>query len=676
MEGEESRGKGRSASGPGSPGAPGLPATFGRAGGSPRSFSEAQRKALLEELERGGESIPAFARRVGVSACALRRWRTQRSPQKAPSPPSAGRGPRAFSFEERKAAVEGFAKAAMTQQAFARLYGVTETTLSKWLRRYREGGAKALETRLSPLTGRGRKKRLAEPVREEVLSVQRRFPDFGLRRVRDFLWRFSGLHVSTGSVNRIRAEAGLGGAAPPKRRRKPPLPRRFERSRPGDLWQSDITSYLLTRHSQRVYLTVFLDDFSRYVVSWRLELQQRSDLVTGALLEGISRFGKPKEVLTDQGRQYFAWRGKSEFQRVLEREGIAHVVARTHHPQTLGKCERLWETIGRELWERAHPQALSDARERLEHFFAHYNHHRPHQGLEGLVPADRFFGAEREVRAAIERALERNELALALGERPRKPVFLVGQIGERQLSLHGEQGRLVVQTDDGQREELRYEELGALAKGREQGDERDDDDGDGGDDDGRRRRAAAAKEAAPALGKASELSALAAGAALGAGAVGGGERGGEEPRSHGVCLDPGVVAREDLASRAGRASGSGADPGVAALAAGARGDGGGAAAPATDAPAGDGAAGSRGSGEDASRGAGAGSEGARWTGETGGAAAGIARTSSAATAELEEGARAEGDDAPAPRSDGGSGSTCAKADSDAVSSPDSPPRSA
>jgi transposase InsO family protein len=109
-----------------------------------------------------------------------------------------------------------------------------------------------------------------------------------------------------------------------------------------DLWQSDITSFHLARQSRRVYLTVFLDDCSRYVVGFALNMHQRQDLVVEALMSGIARFGKPREVLTDQGRQYFAWRGKSAFQKLLVNEGIQHVVARAHHPETVGKCERLW----------------------------------------------------------------------------------------------------------------------------------------------------------------------------------------------------------------------------------------------------------------------------------------------------------------------------------------------
>ena len=87
------------------------------------------------------------------------------------------------------------------------------------------------------------------------------------------------------------------------------------------LWQTDITSLSLARHSQKVYLTVFMDDYSRYVVSWQLALQQTKEFVMETLLSGIQRFGKPEEVLTDQGRQYFSWRGKSDFRKLLNQAG-------------------------------------------------------------------------------------------------------------------------------------------------------------------------------------------------------------------------------------------------------------------------------------------------------------------------------------------------------------------
>jgi transposase InsO family protein len=267
-------------------------------------------------------------------------------------------------------------------------------------------------------------------MRDQIAEVQGKHPNFGLRKVRDFLARFHGVRTSAGSVRNTLREKGLSAVPHRKKYRKRQPPRRFERAKAGELWQTDITSFVLTRHSQRVYLTVFLDDYSCYIVSWGLYLHQKQDIAIETLLSGIEKFGKPKEVLSDQGRQYFAWRGKSDFQKLLIREGIQHVVARTHHPQTVGKTERFWATVGEEFWERTQPQDLTEAKERFGHFVDHYNHFRPHQGIDSMVPADRFFGVADQVREALEKTMDRNELHLALGEEPRKPVYLVGQIGD------------------------------------------------------------------------------------------------------------------------------------------------------------------------------------------------------------------------------------------------------
>jgi hypothetical protein len=75
-------------------------------------------------------------------------------------------------------------------------------------------------------------------------------------------------------------------------------------------------------------------------VGHALARHQRSVLVMEALARGIARYGTPKEVLTDQGRQYTAWRETTEFEEELRRNGIRHVKSRPQHPQTLGKIER------------------------------------------------------------------------------------------------------------------------------------------------------------------------------------------------------------------------------------------------------------------------------------------------------------------------------------------------
>ncbi len=107
----------------------------------------------------------------------------------------------------------------------------------------------------------------------------------------------------------------------------------------------------------------------------------------------------------------------------------------------MGKCERFWETVQNEFWTRVRPQDLEETKIRLKYFIDHYNHHRPHQGLDGQVPADRFFGVAQEVRSVIEKTVEQNALNMALGELPKAPAFLIGQVGDQRIAFHGTSGQ-------------------------------------------------------------------------------------------------------------------------------------------------------------------------------------------------------------------------------------------
>jgi len=379
--------------------------------------------------------------------------------RRTPRRPRRKKRGRTYTPEERRQAVEAYYHSQLPLAEFARVWGVSYSSLHAWIKRYEEGGPRALERGIH--AGKG-KRRIGRDVEQAIVATRKRFPSAGLLRIKNWLYRFRWVKVSTGSIRRTLVETNQ----PPrqveqrrKKRRRPDV-RRFERARPGALWQSDITSCVLPRSGLRCYLTVFLDDHSRFIVSWALALHQRQELVIEALLTGIERFGKPEEVLTDQGRQYYSWRGKGGFQKLLIKQGIHQVVARSHHPQTLGKCERLWKTIGEELWSRTSPRSLAEARERLGLYLTHYNHYRPHQGIGGLVPADRFFQAESDVRRALEGEHGARSIELALGEEPRKRVYLVGRVGDREVSLHGERGRLVINTGDGMTEELQTDQLG------------------------------------------------------------------------------------------------------------------------------------------------------------------------------------------------------------------------
>ena len=395
---------------PGSPGEPGgvRPGTpgGGGSGSGPRRFTEAEQRAFLEELEGSGESVQAFARRIGVTVWTVYWWRKaarrlsaakapagsgsaalEARPGKQAKRPAAGeRRVPSYGPDARREAVEAYRKSGLSQQDFGKLWGVSAASIGKWSRAYETGGPKALEekARGRPKGSGGMFPRLPQAVREAIVATKRRFPTFGLRKVRDFLLRFQGIRVSAGGVRSTLVAASgaasgeggdpLVGPSKPSRpvRKRKPMVRRFERARAGQLWQTDITSFVLARHHVRVYLVAFIDDHSRYVVSFGLHTHQKNEMVQEALLEGIEKFGKPEEVLSDQGPQYFSWRGKSSFRRLLDRKGIKHVVARSRQsrPMTVGKCGRVVETVKVEFWERCQPQDLSEAGERMGHCVA------------------------------------------------------------------------------------------------------------------------------------------------------------------------------------------------------------------------------------------------------------------------------------------------------------------
>lgn len=437
--------------------------------GTPKRRDAGERVRLCAAFRSSGLKQSEFCRGAGIAHSTLSGWLQEGGKRRAKATKGSSYNGRPGPYlpEKRREAVEAYLKSGMSLSEFGKVWGIAgNSTLWKWVKAYKEKGPKGLENAIygNHLKKRGAPRSVPEPVREEIAEVKIENPGFGLKKIKNFLWRFRGVKVSTGTVRKTLIEKNLPkttqARCKPKRHKKV---QRFEFALPMQLWQSDITSFVLARHSARVYLVVFMDDHSRYVVSWGLHLRQTGDVVIEALQQGIQRFGKPEEVLTDQGRQYYSWRGKSDFGKLLIKEGIKHVVSRSHHPQTLGKCERFWETVGQEFWERVHPQELEETRERFSHFIAHYNHFRPHQGIDGMVPADRFFGLESEVRKALEQTFKENELRLAVGEAPRSPVFLIGQIGNQPLSLHGEGGKLVFQTPDGQTKTISSETFGHVS---------------------------------------------------------------------------------------------------------------------------------------------------------------------------------------------------------------------
>jgi transposase InsO family protein len=380
-------------------------------------------------------------------------------PLRAPAPGKPRKAPQRTPLEVKLAAVAARDEG-LTAREVAELTGVSPEAVEQWGQAHAQGGVAALAKKSSTASTR----RLCAQLTERIEARRREHPEQGVRRIRDELRRDEGLAVSAEKVRQVVNEAGLG-QAPPRPGPRPPAVRRFERELPNVLWQTDIFTFTL-KGFYPVYLIGLIDDHSRYLVGHGLYRQQTTEAVLEVVKGAIGQWGAPREVLSDNGRQYAAWRGETRFQQLLKARGIQHVRSAPHHPMTLGKIERFWKTLWTEYLHEAVFVSFADAAQRLAHWVAYYNHQRPHQALNGQCPADRFYGVAGDVAEAVRQGCADNALRLAWGDAPQPPLFLLGKLGGTDVRVVRQGEAIEVQVGDTVREVIR---LGAPCAMDEQG---------------------------------------------------------------------------------------------------------------------------------------------------------------------------------------------------------------
>lgn len=161
----------------------------------------------------------------------------------------------------------------------------------------------------------------------------------------------------------------------------------------NQLWQTDFT-YLKVTGWGWFYLSTIMDDFSRYIIAWRLcktmSAKDVSDTLRDALevtgLDHVNLRNRPR-LLSDNGPCYVS----SELRSWLEENGMTHTRGKPYHPQTQGKIERWHRTLkDRILLE--HHYLPGDLKRQLQEFINHYNTRRYHESLNNLTPECVFTG--------------------------------------------------------------------------------------------------------------------------------------------------------------------------------------------------------------------------------------------------------------------------------------------
>ncbi len=316
----------------------------------------------------------------------------------------------------------------MTKVAVNKKQGVSEMTLGRWEKQFglpeignevepstdgrQDTGAPAGENEtVLDQTSRAPHDNIAglsQKEIDEILKLKKEHFTMGPAQIRAQLKRFKGWRISVKAIARVLTANGY--QVEHRSAREEQAWMRFEAPRRNALWMMDALSFRV--HEQRLYLHLIIDDFSRFIVAHRVSEEVTSDEAVATLKEAIEKHGKPERVLTDRGGQFMAVRSSTAFRRFLEDELIDHSVSRPYHPQTLGKVESVNRAIQKELIYLHEFSSAEEAKAQVAAWVEHFNFRRAHLGIDGLVPADRYFGLHERTLATIQ-ARSRGRLAIA-----------------------------------------------------------------------------------------------------------------------------------------------------------------------------------------------------------------------------------------------------------------------
>ncbi len=245
-------------------------------------------------------------------------------------------------------------------------YEVTIRTLKRWSKKLEEGNWDLRDQSRRPNNIRCK---ITPKIEERVIKLRKK-TGWGERKIAE------SVELGHSTVNRILNKHNLCKPTKIKGRRIKWV--RWQRENPNSLWQIDHSDQKV----EDKWLLSVLDDCSRYSLALIPLNRVTTSVVTKILDELIARYGKPREILTDNGGAYGLSSKNSKFDRWCRRRGVKHIRTSIHSPQTIGKVERLFQTLNDEM---------KFCNNDLELFRMRYNHFRPHLSLKYKTPSELYF---------------------------------------------------------------------------------------------------------------------------------------------------------------------------------------------------------------------------------------------------------------------------------------------
>jgi transposase InsO family protein len=283
--------------------------------------------------------------------------------------------------------------------------GIPRRTFYRWYDRYLGSGEDGLVDQASH-PGRVWN-RIPDDVRSDLLDLALECPELSPRELAVRFTDTQGYFVSESSVYRLLKAHDLI-TSPAFIVMKAANEFRDKTTAPNQMWQTDFTYFKIIGWGW-MYLSTILDDFSRYIISWKLCSTMKTSDVTDTLNMALRASGcdranvlhKPR-LLSDNGSSYIS----SELAEYIDENGMSHVRGAPYHPQTQGKIERWHQTLkNRILLENYF--LPGNLEQQIGRFVDHYNHERYHESLNNVTPADVYFGRSQSIINRRERIKEK-----------------------------------------------------------------------------------------------------------------------------------------------------------------------------------------------------------------------------------------------------------------------------
>ena len=275
--------------------------------------------------------------------------------------------------------------------------GIAQNLYYRWSKDFLEAGKKRLAGDTAALDDRSPRpdrvwNRIPDDVRSRVVILALDEPELSPRELAVRFTDAERYFVSEASVYRLLKAHDLI-TSPAFITMKAADEFKNKTTAPNQLWQTDFT-YLKVTGWGWFYLSTILDDFSRYIIAWKLCTTMKAEDVTDTLKLALQASGldqatvmhRPR-LLSDNGSSYVS----GDLAKWLERQDMRHTRGAPYHPMTQGKIERWHQTLkNRILLENYY--LPGDLEAQIDAFVAYYNHRRCHESIDNLTPADVYFG--------------------------------------------------------------------------------------------------------------------------------------------------------------------------------------------------------------------------------------------------------------------------------------------